>query len=401
MKHSKDIKVNAVSFSATNSQDDQLRLLLQTVKDYKYALDESSIVAITNQKGIIQYVNEKFCEISQYNKQELLGQDHRIINSGYHPKVFIRELWTTIANGRVWRGEIKNKAKDGSYYWVYTTIVPFLNDLGKPYQYMAIRYDITQKKNTEQELIANEKLYSANLEKEVNERTIQLENVNKELEAFSYSVSHDLRAPLRAVNGYARILVEDYGPLLDKEANRLLEIIQKNALKMGILIDDLLSLSRLGRKELRNFTVNMTELAEQALSEISKVNPHEANVTIHPLHTAMGDAALLFQVVLNLLSNAIKYSSKKEKPVIEISSCIKENELIYCIKDNGAGFDMNYSHKLFGVFQRLHAESEFEGTGVGLAIVKRIINRHQGRVWAESILEEGAVFYFSLPNVNN
>ena len=401
MKHSKDIKVNAVSFSATNSQDDQLRLLLQTVKDYKYALDESSIVAITNQKGIIQYVNEKFCEISQYNKQELLGQDHRIINSGYHPKVFIRELWTTIANGKVWRGEIKNKAKDGSYYWVYTTIVPFLNDLGKPYQYMAIRYDITQKKNTEQELIANEKLYSANLEKEVNERTIQLENVNKELEAFSYSVSHDLRAPLRAVNGYARILVEDYGPLLDKEANRLLEIIQKNALKMGILIDDLLSLSRLGRKELRNFTVNMTELAEQALSEISKVNPHEANVTIHPLHTAMGDAALLFQVVLNLLSNAIKYSSKKEKPVIEISSCIKENELIYCIKDNGAGFDMNYSHKLFGVFQRLHAESEFEGTGVGLAIVKRIINRHQGRVWAESILEEGAVFYFSLPNVNN
>jgi len=401
MKRSKDIADFMANYSATHSQDDQMHLLLQTVRDYKYALEESSIVAITNQKGIIQYVNEKFCEISQYNEQELLGQDHRIINSGYHPKVFIRELWTTIANGKVWRGEIKNKAKDGSYYWVYTTIVPFLNDQGKPYQYMAIRYDITQKKNTEQELITNEKLYSTNLEKEVEDRTIQLENVNKELEAFSYSVSHDLRAPLRAVNGYARMLVEDYGPLLDKEANRLLDIIQQNAIKMGMLIDDLLSLSRFGRKEMRNMTINMNELTEQALNEISKTYPHRATVTIHPLHSAMGDAALLYQVVLNLLSNAIKYSSKKEKPVIEISSCLKENALIYCIKDNGAGFDMNYSHKLFGVFQRLHTESEFEGTGVGLAIVKRIINRHQGRVWAEGILGVGSVFYFSLPNVNN
>ena len=400
MKRSKDIEENAVSFSAPNSQDDQLRLLLQSVKDYKYALDESSIVAITNQKGIIQYVNEKFCEISQYREQELIGQDHRIINSGFHSKDFIRELWTTIARGRVWRGEIKNKAKDGTFYWVYTTIVPFLNEQDKPYQYMAIRYDITQKKSTEQELIANEKLYSANLEKEVNERTIQLENVNKELEAFSYSVSHDLRAPLRAVNGYARMLVEDYGPILDKEANRLLNIIQQNALKMGILIDDLLSLSRLGKKELRNFTVNMNELAEQALIEISKTNPHHAKVTIYPLHNSMGDASLLFQVMLNLLSNAIKYSSKKEKPVIEISSGLQENELIYCIKDNGAVFNMNYAHKLFGVFQRLHTEAEFEGTGVGLAIVKRIVNRHYGRVWAESVLGEGAAFYFSLPAIN-
>ena len=400
MKRSNDIEENAVSFSAPNSQDDQLRLLLQSVKDYKYALDESSIVAITNQKGIIQYVNEKFCEISQYSERELIGQDHRIINSGFHSKDFIRELWTTIARGGVWRGEIKNKAKDGTYYWVYTTIVPFLNEQNKPYQYMAIRYDITQKKSTEQELIANEKLYSANLEKEVNERTIQLENVNKELEAFSYSVSHDLRAPLRAVNGYARMLVEDYGPILDKEANRLLNIIQQNALKMGILIDDLLSLSRLGKKELRNFTVNMNELAEQALIEISKTNPHQAKVTIYPLHNSMGDASLLFQVMLNLLSNAIKYSSKKDKPVIEISSRIQENELIYCIKDNGAGFNMNYAHKLFGVFQRLHTEAEFEGTGVGLAIVKRIVNRHQGTVWAEGAPGEGAEFYFSLPVIN-
>jgi PAS domain S-box-containing protein len=400
MKNSKVIESDAVPLSAPNSQEDQLRVLLQTVKDYKYALDESSIVAITNQKGIIQYVNEKFCEISQYAEHELLGQDHRIINSGFHSKGFIREIWTTIAKGMVWRGEIKNKAKDGTYYWVYTTIVPFLNGQGKPYQYMAIRYDITQKKNTEQELISNEKLYSANLEKEVKDRTIQLENVNKELEAFSYSVSHDLRAPLRAVNGYARMLVEDYGPLLDMEANRLLGIIQQNALKMGILIDDLLSLSRLGRKELRNFTINMTELAEQALSEISKTNPHKAIVTIYPLLNVMGDASLLYQVMLNLLSNAIKYSSKKAKPAIEISSILQENEQIYCIKDNGAGFNMNYSHKLFGVFQRLHTEIEFEGTGVGLAIVKRIINRHQGRVWAEGILGEGAAFYFSLPVIN-
>src|SRR5204863_144261 len=158
----------------------------------------SSIVAITDQKGIINYVNDNFCKISKYSREELIGQDHRIINSGYHSKQFIRNIWTTIANGKVWKGEIKNRAKDGAYYWVDTTIIPFLDASGKPFQYVAIRADITERKKVESEIIA----LNETLEKKIQDRTVELEIANKEMESFSYSVAHDLRSPVRAMHGY-------------------------------------------------------------------------------------------------------------------------------------------------------------------------------------------------------
>lgn len=366
--------------------EQNLERSLKEVSDYKYALDESSIVAITDQKGIIKYANHNFCRISRYSYDELIGQDHRIINSGHHPKEFIRNLWVTIANGKIWRGELKNKAKDGTFYWVDTTIVPFLNEQGKPYQYVAIRADITQRKFAEEEiLVLNEEL-----EKRVKERT-------EEMESFSYSVSHDLRAPLRAVNGYAKILEEDYSGTLDADGNRLLKEIQQNAKKMGQLIDDLLTFSRLGRKDVERADTDMTQLANLAIKEVNLGTSHNAEIKLCPLHPAKADSTLLQNVLINLIANAIKYSSKKQHPVIEIKSEKNAEEIIYSVKDNGVGFDMQYAGKLFGVFQRLHSADEFPGTGVGLAMASRIIAKHKGRIWAESKINQGATFYFSLP----
>lgn len=235
---------------------------------------------------------------------------------------------------------------------------------------------------------------------DITERKKQQDSIiqlNKELEAFSYSVSHDLRAPLRAVTGYAQMLDEDYGDVLDSEGKRLLHTISDNAEKMGHLIDNLLTFSRLGRKELLKRVTNMSELVNNAIAEINKSTNHNAKIVVKELNNINSDPELMTQAIINLIENAIKYSSKKMSPIIEISSYKDEDNIVFCITDNGAGFDMLYYDKLFGVFQRLHALEEFDGTGVGLAIVQRIITKHGGKVWATGKVNEGAKFYFSIP----
>jgi signal transduction histidine kinase len=239
---------------------------------------------------------------------------------------------------------------------------------------------------------------NADLERRVAERTAQIETSIKELEDFTYTVSHDLRTPLRAIGGFSRILEEDYGDKLDDEARRLIGVVRENTQRMGQLIDDLLTFSRLGRKPVAATRINMEALARSALAEIgAPAAAGRARIEIHPLPEAWGDPALIKLVWTNLLSNAIKFSGKREQPVIEVSGPEDGAESVYCVKDNGAGFDMQYYNKLFGVFQRLHGNDEFPGTGVGLAIVRRIVSRHGGRVWAEGKVDEGAAFYFSLP----
>jgi len=625
-------------FRSLNAKLDRLVMSRTAeISDYKYALDQSSIVAITDQKGIIRHVNDNFCRISKYSREELIGQDHRIINSGFHSKEFIRDLWVTIGNGKIWKGELKNKAKDGSTYWVDTTIVPFLTAEGKPRQYIAIRADITERKKAEEQqallasiinssdeailsigldgvitswnrgaarlfgyspgealgknismLIASNRLseeelimkkvamgeyieqhiterlrkdssivqvslnvaplrdpdgnivggsgiarniteqrnaeikirqsekifktvassipgaiillldsecrylliegdllenlgyrkkdllgqraetvlmaekyaeiksyndrvfsgetfsierrlmdrdtltryvplkdenglvYTAlillidvtelkkaqtqiaelnvSLENKVVERTEQLALVNKELEAFTYSVSHDLRAPLRIIDGFADILISEHADKLDEEGKRTLGIITSNARKMGQLIDDLLNLSHLGRQEVVTGRVDMNRLVKLAIDEQLLLYTGKApDIVADPLLPANCDHNLMLQVWINLISNALKYSGKQDQPVIHISSCGSGNSVVYSVRDNGVGFDMKYADKLFGVFQRLHKATEFEGTGVGLALVQRIIIKHGGRVWAESEKGKGAVFYFSLP----
>jgi light-regulated signal transduction histidine kinase (bacteriophytochrome) len=233
--------------------------------------------------------------------------------------------------------------------------------------------------------------------KEVDELEMLVKERTEDLESFSYSVSHDLRTPLRAINGYAQMLGEDYDTVLDTEGKRLLGEVRSNAKRMGVLIDDLLTFSRLGRKGIQKSNVEINKLVETVLTEINQSLTYNAEIQFSNLIPAIADYNLLHHVFTNLISNAIKYSSKEEKSMIEIKSERKNGELIYSVSDNGAGFDMQYVNKLFGVFQRLHSAEEFSGTGVGLAIVQRIINKHDGKVWAQGKEGEGATFFFSLP----
>jgi signal transduction histidine kinase/HAMP domain-containing protein len=243
--------------------------------------------------------------------------------------------------------------------------------------------DITERKRAEEKL---------------QDTLVELESSNKELEAFSYSIAHDLKAPLRAIHGFARILLEEHAASLDEEGKRLLDVVSQNALRMSELIEDLLSLSRVGLQKLELRPLNLASMVKWQVEELQvKDRSRDLQLILKDLPLAYGDPVLLEQVMANLLDNAVKYTKDRERSVIEVGGWIENNQNIYYVKDNGVGFDMSYADKLFGVFQRLHTEREFTGTGVGLAIVRRIVTRHGGRVWAEGKVDEGATFYFSLP----
>jgi signal transduction histidine kinase len=236
------------------------------------------------------------------------------------------------------------------------------------------------------------------LERRVVERTTELATVNQELEAFSYSVSHDLRTPLRAIDGFSGILQQDHAGQLDEEGLRLLKVVRENTTRMSQLIDDILQFSRTGRLELKRSRIDMDAMVRTVFEELPLQDKRGGlRIEIGHLPQVMGDSAMLRQVLINLLSNAIKFSGKCEAPLIEVGGEVQGDEVVYHVKDNGVGFDMQYADMLFGVFHRLHGVNEFQGTGIGLAIVKRIVTRHGGRVWAESKVGEGATFYFALP----
>jgi signal transduction histidine kinase len=255
---------------------------------------------------------------------------------------------------------------------------------------MVIRRQMVERKQAEQAI--------ENLNADLQQQTKQLEVANKELEGFSYSVSHDLRAPLRAIDGYALMLEEDYRDRLDEEAVRYLSVIRGNSKRMGLLIDDLLAFSRLGRQDLAKGQLNMNKLVQEVIDEaLLQQGGKAAKIEVGQLPPAKADRALLRQVWVNLISNALKYSGKSPNPSIEVSGRTEGIENVYSVKDNGVGFSMEYVQKLFGVFQRLHRVEEFSGTGVGLAIVQRLVTRHGGRVWAEGAVNKGAKFSFTLP----
>ncbi|HYX42083.1 MAG TPA: ATP-binding protein, partial [Pyrinomonadaceae bacterium] len=290
--------------------------------------------------------------------------------------------------------EYRLRRADGAYRWIIEHGAARFQPDGSFAGRIGSAMDITEHKLAEEEI----KRLNENLERRVGERTEQLEAANRELEAFSYSVSHDLRAPLRAIDGFSRILLEDHAGQLDAEGRRVLDVIRTSAHRMAQLIDDLLAFSRFNRQPLAQAEIDMTALVHEVRAQI-----HAATVCpkcewrIARLPVAQGDRALVAQVLANLLSNAIKYTHREGQPVIEVCGYERAGEQVYYVRDNGVGFDMRYADKLFDVFQRLHNEAEFEGTGVGLAIVKRIIERHGGRVWAEGRVGAGATFYFALP----
>jgi PAS domain S-box-containing protein len=641
---------------------------LKELADQKYALDQHAIVATTDVQGTITYVNDKFCAISKYSREELLGQNHRILNSGYHSKEFFLQMYRTIANGQVWRNEICNRAKDGSIYWVDTTIVPFAGEDGKPRQYVAVRADITERKRAEEVLREQaqildsaqvfvrdmesrvvfwprgaEKLYgfttqealgvlshdlfhtkfpeplqaiekklfefgmwegelihtrsdggvivvssawvlhrnsqgqpiriletntditerkqaeqrlagqseelsrqagelqrsqqaletqtlmlqsvldsmaeglvaadeqgkfiiwnpaatrivgmgaenvppgewnahygcylpdtvtpfpteqnplflavrgessaaemfvrnaeldqgtwieitggplkdrngvlrggvvafrditqrkidereihklNAELEERVVQRTAQLSAANHELEAFTYSVSHDLRAPLRHIGGFSKILIEDFGPRLPPEAQGHLQRIQDGTQRMGVLVDELLNLARVGRHPLKLQVTRLNSVIAEVVSLLQpEVEGRSVTWEIADLPCANCDPVLIKQVFQNLLANALKFTRTRERALIGIDCWEKDGQLVVQVSDNGVGFDMKYSDKLFGVFQRLHRSEDFEGTGIGLATAHRIIHKHGGRIWAKAVPDQGARFYFTIEAV--
>ncbi|MCK9150630.1 sensor histidine kinase [Methanobacterium alcaliphilum] len=236
------------------------------------------------------------------------------------------------------------------------------------------------------------------LNEELKKQTEKLEDANDELEAFAYSVSHDLRVPLRAIDGFSRIMVEDYEDTLDEEGIRLLNIIRDNTRKMGQLIDDILLLSRAGRQEMNINQLDMNSLVENIYGEFStQTEGRNINFMVEDLPPVFGDRSLMYQVFSNLIGNALKFTSHKDPAEITVGCIEEKNEYVFYVQDNGAGFDMKYINKLFGLFQRLHSPEEFEGTGVGLSIVQRIIKRHNGKVWGEGAVDEGAIIYFSMP----
>jgi PAS domain S-box-containing protein len=637
----------------TSSDMDQRRTLEQALRDLsdqKFALDQHAEVSMSDVEGQITYVNDRFCTLTQYSQKELIGQNHRIINSGFHSKEFFRKLYETIARGEVWHGEVRNRARDGSIFWSHTTIVPFLKPDGKPRQYMAIRADITDRKRAEEaraylasvvessddaivaktlagtitawnpgatklygysasealgrsmrmllpperdeeetdilarlrrgesvkhfetvrvtksgrridvsvtispiresrgEIIgasnvarditdrkqaeealrenharlkkvleietvgvlfwdlttgclteANDtflnlmgysrrevdsreltwqkltppeylemsrvelKKFAASgrvgpyekeyfrkdgtrqwllfagsslggntcvefcvdisdrkkaeaalrenereirklneeLETRVVQRTAQLEEANRELEAFTYSVSHDLRAPLRHIGGFSRILIEDFGPELAPEARDHIQRIEDGVKRMGLLVDELLNLGRVGRHALKLQITDLNLIVEEV---VSLLQPETARriVTwkIASLPPANCDSILIRQVFQNFISNALKFTRPRQRADIEISCRDENGRLVIAVRDNGVGFNMKYADKLFGVFQRLHRGEDFEGTGIGLATVQRIIHKHGGRVWAEAEPDRGATFYFTIPSAN-
>ncbi len=285
-------------------------------------------------------------------------------------------------------------AKDGREVPVEDSAAPIRDDDGKVIGSVVVFRDGSQQRRAKASIDDINK----ELEARVRQRTQQLEAANRELEAFTYSVSHDLTAPIRAIDGFASALAEDYGGVLDAEGKRFLELVCKNTRRMGQMVQDFLRLSRLENSQFKMRVVDMTALAKSVIDDPAFAMPKaNGKVEIDNLPEAYGDPAFLRQIFENLLSNAIKYSRQKETPRISVSGETKKGEAIYCVKDNGVGFDEKQAGDLFGVFQRLHSSDEFEGNGVGLAIVRRIVLRHGGRVWAESKPNKGSSFYFCLP----
>jgi PAS domain S-box-containing protein len=306
----------------------------------------------------------------------------------------------SVRNQSFYDTEYRMRRHDGEYRWMAVHGVPVLEEKGTIREWVCTCADITERKQAETEILR----LNQDLERRVAERTAQWEASNQELEAFAYSVSHDLRAPLRAIDGFSRILLDEHALQLPEEAHHYLDVVRSNAVQMGNLIDHLLAFSRLNRQPLRKQTVNLDDLVRQALEQLAVDREgRQVEVAIGQLPGCEGDPALLKQVFVNLLSNALKYTKPRNPARIEVGALMQgkaesapADAAVYYVRDNGVGFDMRYAEKLFGVFQRLHKVEEFEGTGVGLAIVHRIISRHGGRIWADAAVDRGATFYFTL-----
>lgn len=378
-----------------NSRDVTQRVELETLLSKAYSLARIGSWEVNLVKNTI-YWSDITREIHETGTDYTpdLTSGINFYKEGYNRDLITLKVNEAIEFGKPWDVELKIITAKGNERWIRSIgETEFFN--GRCVRIYGSFQDIDQRKKAEEKI----KNINIELEETVTKRTEALQAANKELEAFSYSVSHDLRAPLRAIAGFTSLLEEDYSTHLDEEGKRVIQVVKNNAVKMGDLIDDLLSFSRLSRQEIVKTNIDMHKMVNEIVSDIHSQHTG-ANIKwdIHALPNAFGSLSSIKQVWINLVSNAVKYSCKQDEPVIEIGIEPAANEIIYFIRDNGVGFNEAYSDKLFKVFQRLHNNDDFEGSGIGLAIVERIISKHGGRVWANGTPGKGACFFFSLPN---
>lgn len=353
---------------AMRQAEERFHLLVDGIHDYA--------IFLLSPAGRVDSWNQGAQRIKGYRAEEILG---RHISLFYPPEDVAADKPERLLKAAARDGRVEDEGwrvrKDGTRFWANVIITALKDAEGRLTGYAKITRDLTERRRVTEELARS----------------------HTELESFSYSVSHDLRAPLRAIDGYAKALLEDHGPRLDADGQRMLGIVRDNARHMGQLIDSLLTFSRLGRQPLRKAAINMRGVAEGVVEELRRGGSSLPEVTVQPLPAAVGDPTLIRQVFANLIGNAFKFSAARPDPRVEIGVRVDGGENVYYVKDNGVGFDMRYADKLFKVFSRLHRMEDFEGTGVGLALVHRIIHRHGGRIWAESAPDHGATFHFTVP----
>lgn len=354
------------------------------LENIKRALDRSAIVAITDMRGVITSVNDKFCEISGYEREELLGHTHKVVNSGHHPREFFQDLWKTITSGNVWEGEIKNRRKNGDEYWVHTTIVPFLDARGKPERYISIRFEITARKDAELKTL---------------EYARKLEQSNRDLENFASLAAHDLQEPLRKIQAFADRIVARDAERMSEQGNVYLGKLLDASGRMRALISDLLMLARVSTHGGEARLMNLGNAVRDALQDLElKIEETGARIVAAELPDVRADPSQVRQLFLNLIGNALKFRHAERTPVIEVkASRLPEGPVQVEVVDNGIGFDVRHAERIFKPFQRLHTRAEYEGTGIGLAVCQRIVERHGGSISADGRPQEGAVFRFTLP----
>jgi PAS domain S-box-containing protein len=375
---------------ATIMMEKKVRAQSNHIRKLSSAVEQSpNTVVITDANANIEYVNPKFTELTGYTNEEALGQNPRILKSGSMASELYEDLWNTISSGKVWNGEFLNMKKNGELYWESASISPIHNDEGVITHYVAVKEDITARKQAELDIEA--------LNISLATRAQELETANKELETFSYTVSHDLRSPITTIHGFSQVLLEKCEGQIDKSSMKCIHVIHQEVLRMEAMIKSLLNFSKLSRQELDQEEVDLATIASTLAMELQMCYPsRQVSFSIDKEARCYGDPVLLRVVMGNLLENAWKYTSKTESATIEFGVMNSGKKPIFFVRDNGAGFDKKQTGKLFGVFQRLHTDCDFEGFGIGLATVQRIIQRHGGIIYAEGDIDKGATFYFTL-----
>jgi PAS domain S-box-containing protein len=357
-----------------NKKQSELERTVHELAGIKYALDQSSIVAITDINGVILYVNDKFTEISQYPREELIGKTHRVINSGYHSKAFISNLWNTILSGKVWQGEVRNRKKDGSYYWVDTTITPLFDEQGILRRFIAIRNDITGRKIIEQKR-----------------------------DEFIGAASHELKTPITSQKIFIQLLMQHLQNQKDGKAVHYLNRIADQNEKLTRLINDLLDLSKIHAGQL-NYTMKdfyINELIDEIVDSFQDSTPHQIVTRYQNKLQVYADQDRIAQVLINLVANAIKYSPSDTKIIISLKT--DKNKVVVSVQDHGPGIDQNHHQKIFERFYRINdgVNETFPGLGLGLYIAAQIIKTHKGKIWVDSRKDKGSRFSFTLPITHN